>query len=257
MEDSASYLRPLDPYHHLITHSGSAVEDEAVWSLDSISIVEEHKYNMGNVLSSFAITVPEWLEAYPDKPYLTGEFGSPSEFDLAGVMLHLGLWAAPMHGSFGTAMTWWWDTYIHPNDLYHHFTAVSNFFGNEDLAARTWEATDATLNEDAEARLYGLQAEDAAILWVISDGYNERTFAREYRLNLRNHAADPYDIEYPAVEDAQLTVTGLTPDAYSVDLWDPQTGTILETWVDLAHDGTVTVALPSFNMDLALKVKAA
>lgn len=257
IEQSAEYLISLDPYGHLITHSGSMVEEELVWNLDSMSFAQEHKYNMGNVLSSFDITIPEWLAAYPDRPYLTGEFGSPSEFDLGGVMLHLGLWAAPMHGAFGTGMTWWWDTYIHPNDLYHHFAAVAAFFGNEDLAAYTWEQTSAQLNEDAEARVYGLQAEDAALLWVVSSGYDERRFMREYTRNLRNGINDPFAVEYPLVENAILTVGGLTLGAYSIEIWDPQTGTIIETRDAQADDGTLIVELPPFSTDLAFKIKPA
>lgn len=257
IEQSAETLTALDPYGHLITHSGSMVEDTRVWNLPSMSFVQEHKYNMVSVLSSFNITIPEWLEAYPDKPYLTGEFGSPSEFDLGGVMLHLGLWAAPMQGAFGTGMTWWWDTYIHPNNLYHHFAAVKAFFGSEDLAARTWQRTDAILNEDAEARVYGLQADDAALVWVISSGYDERRFMREYTRNLRNGIDDPFAVEYPTVENVVVTVSGLAEGAYTVEIWDPQTGTILETRDAQTDDGTVNVELPPFNMDLAMKVKPA
>lgn len=46
---------------------------------------------------------------FPVLPFW-GKIGSPSEYDLDGTLIHLGLWTAPMNGVFGTGMTWWWDT---------------------------------------------------------------------------------------------------------------------------------------------------
>jgi hypothetical protein len=48
-----TYLRSLDPYHHLITHEGSPVNDKAVWLTDSIDFTQDHRYNMSNLLLSF------------------------------------------------------------------------------------------------------------------------------------------------------------------------------------------------------------
>jgi hypothetical protein len=257
MESSADVLRSFDPYGHLITHSGSTLADRSVWELESIRFTQDHRYDMPDLMRSFANIIPDWLAAYPDKPFLMGEFGAsaPSQFDLEGVLLHLGLWSPPMHGSFGTGMMWWWDNYIHPNDLYHQFTPVAAFFGSEDLAARAWQPTQAELDENSEARLFGLQAEDAALLWIVSRGYNENALMRQYERNLRNGVENPLAIEYPTNENVVLTVTALVPGAYTVEIWDAQTGTVLETQDVQTADGTFTVALPPFERDLALKIK--
>jgi hypothetical protein len=80
---------------------------------------------------------------------------------------------------------------------------------------------------------------------------------REYTRNLRNGIDDPFAVEYPLVENAVLTVRGLAEGGYSIGIWDPQTGTILETRDVQTDAGTVIVELPPFSMDLALKVKPA
>ena len=70
-----------------------------------------------------------YLEDY-EKPTLTGEFGlgisgSLTNIDPDGIYIHNSLWATLMGGGMGSAMTWWWDNYIHPRDLYYHFAPVA------------------------------------------------------------------------------------------------------------------------------------
>jgi hypothetical protein len=91
-----------------------------------------------------------------------------------------------MNGAAGTGMTWWWDSYIHPLDLYHHFAGVAAFFRDEDLAAMKGQPTRADFAEPAEARVYGLQADDQALLWVSSRDYNPQYIQREYNRALRD-----------------------------------------------------------------------
>lgn len=42
--------------------------------------------------------------------------------DPDGIGLHNDLWAPSVSLAAGTAMMWWWDSYIAPYNLYHHFT---------------------------------------------------------------------------------------------------------------------------------------
>ena len=96
---SSDYLRSLDPYHHLITHEGSPVNDTAVWTQDTLDFTQDHRYNMSNLLLSFHTTASQWLGAYPTKPFLVGEFGNPLNIDNLGLFVHNGLWSAPMNGA--------------------------------------------------------------------------------------------------------------------------------------------------------------
>lgn len=253
VEQSAAYLKPLDPYDHLITHSGSAVDAEAVWA--HTDFTQNHLYDLQNFPREFASEVAKWWRRYPDKPFLMGEFGSPQDYDQQAVLFHLGLWSLPMNGAFGTGMLWWWDNYIHPNNLYGQFTAISNFYAGEDLAAHEWQVTEAEPGEDSDVIVYGLQSEQNALLWVLSRDYSQRNLEKQYLDNLRARAEDPFNIVFPDVAGASINLAGLAAGAYSIEIWDSQSGTVIETQSAEVTDGTLSIALPTFSHDLALKVK--
>lgn len=262
IERSAAYLRSLDPYHHLITHSGSILSDSAVWSLDSLSFTQDHKYGLDNLPLTFSQLIPKWLAQYPDKPFLMGEFGlgSPLDIDTWGVEVHLGLWSAPMSGAAGTAMTWWWDNYVDPLDLYYHFAGVAAFFQGEDMAARHWQPVTAEFAERTKAKAYGLHSGDYALVWVVSRDYTVQYVRSEYTRILRQATQAGQEnpdvvIEFPMVENAALLVSGFQPGTYQVELWDTMTGAVIRTAAVESTDGTVEIALPSFNADLAIKIK--
>ncbi|MEP7292885.1 MAG: DUF5060 domain-containing protein [Chloroflexota bacterium] len=184
MARSGAYLRSLDPYQHLITHSGSPVNNETVW--EQTDFTQEHRYNMTNLLNSFDQTIPEWLDAYPDKPFMIGEFGSPLEIDSLGVLMHLGMWSAAMHGSVGSGMTWYWDDHVDRLDLYPHFAGMAAFFAGEDLAAQQWQPAAVEFAQRAAARVYGLQTDDAALLWVVNRDYSNQQIQKTYNDAIRD-----------------------------------------------------------------------
>jgi len=255
MSSSAAYLDSLDPYDRLMTHSGSPVGDGSIWNADHMDFTQAHLYNMSDLPLTFGQVIPDWLETYPDKPFLMGEFGSPIELDTEGVLLHLGLWSAPMKGAAGTGMFWWWDTYIHPNDLYYHFEGVAAFYAEEDLAAYNWRQADLALTEDARARAYGLQTDDSALVWVVSTDYSDRFLRQQYNRNLRNGVENPEVIEFPVVDGAVLTITGLQQGTYAVEIWDTLHGEIMETTSVTVTDGMLAIPLPAFTLDHAIKIR--
>ncbi|MCU0480619.1 MAG: DUF5060 domain-containing protein [Anaerolineae bacterium] len=253
MADGNAYLAEYDPYDHLITHSGSQVNHASVWT--DLDFTQQHLYEMRNLPREFASEIPQWLTQYPDKPFLMGEFGSPADVDTDGLLIHLGLWSAPMNGASGTGMTWWWDTYIHPNNLYYHFGGVASFFADEDMGAYSWQPTSATLSDDGDAKVYGLQTENRALLWVVSDDYSPSFMDRQYRTNLRNNIENPLAITFPVLSGLSITLPHLTDGEYVVEIWDTFTGEIIRSdTVRIGADGA-TIALPDFDRDLAVKVK--
>ncbi len=263
IQRSAAYLGSLDPNHHLTTHSGSPEADTRVWGLDSISFVQNHLYNMDDLLGTFASNIPEWLQTYPDKPFLMGEFGSPTEIDTLGLLMHQGLWSAPMNGAAGTGMMWWWDSYVDPLDMYYQYTGVSNFFADEDLAASTWQPTTAAFTGRVRARIYGLQSSDSALLWVVNRDYSQSGLQQAYNRALRDalrsgvKGSQPTaaDLTFASIDGAQIAVPGLAPGTYQVEFWDTTAGSVISETTIEAADGTAAIDLPSFSTDLALKIK--
>ena len=252
VERSTAYLKTVDPYNHLITHSGSPVGDEAVWT--QMDFVQDHRYDPPDLIMDFARVIANWVELYPDQPFLMGEFGSPSEYDLNGTLVHIGLWAAPMNGAFGTGMTWWWDNYIHPNDLYYLFSAVVAFFGDEDLAAYDYQPTAVTINREARSRVFGMQTENRALLWVVSKQYSENQLLKQYTKNLRDGVENPLDITFPDVEGGVLTLVGMVDGDYTLEWWNTFTGEIDHTITVTVSGGTADVSVPVFSTDWAIKI---
>jgi hypothetical protein len=123
---------PADPFGHLVT---TTYGEPAVWRIPEIDFSQSHHYGMGDV-PDHAPVIHEDARAHAGygKPHLMGEFGidwrSPdNKYDPAGagLNLHNGLWASALSGDAGGAMIWWWDNYVHPRQLYSHFTPLRRF----------------------------------------------------------------------------------------------------------------------------------
>lgn len=154
--EMAAYLKAIDPYDHLVTTSFANPNlDPVVWSLEEIDFVTIHRYGpegFQNLAVTLHDLVAKALEKHR-KPVLVTEFGidwrwwgAPLYYqDGEGVGLHDGLWAAVMAGSPATAMSWWWDNYIHPYNLYYHFRAIAEFLRGVQPAGAGFRRLDASV----------------------------------------------------------------------------------------------------------------
>ncbi len=130
--EMARYLRDLDPYDHLITTSWAGTEgDPAVDALPEMDYIQSHQYGARDA-ATFMIEVCREKTRRFGKPHYFGEFGTGTEAegtreDSDGIHLHNGLWSGVVSGAAGTAMLWWWDSYVEPKNLYHHFRPVAEF----------------------------------------------------------------------------------------------------------------------------------
>lgn len=129
--EMAAFLKTSDPNSHLVTTSyGDDFTDPNVWSHPDFDLTQTHFYiNTPNLERALAKGNRAFLEEF-GKPALNGEFGLGGSASLAntdpdGIHIHNCLWGGLFGGGLGTAMTWWWDNYIHPKDLYYHFSGVS------------------------------------------------------------------------------------------------------------------------------------
>ncbi len=136
-QEMARYLRQIDPMQHPISTSYAGPGgDDAMWQLPEMEFTQSHQYGAKDIAES----VHRWTQRNTNefgKPFIFGEFGTDSsgpkkEKDPDGIGLHNGIWASTLSGSAGTAMLWWWDNYIDPNDLYYHFQPLSQFVEDVD-----------------------------------------------------------------------------------------------------------------------------
>ncbi len=151
-QEMSEYLKSIDPYQHLVSTSGSkpsAFDD--IWELPAMDFTQEHIYrNVANVEVPIAETARSLMTNF-GKPALVGEFGlsgsgtQTATDDPAGIHLHNGLWAGLFSGAAGTAMTWWWDNYVEPKNLYHHFTGPAAVAKQIPFAAGQYQPASATV----------------------------------------------------------------------------------------------------------------
>jgi len=146
--DMARLVRSADPYERPVTTScAEAMGRSFLWRNPAVEIVQSHSYNEKDM----GAAVPKFVRAFDrvGKPHLVGEIGNNVALNKAeeaddpeGLHLHNAIWSALASGSAGGPLTWWWDSYIDPLELYSIYAAPSKF-------ARTIEWCEAGLKPAA------------------------------------------------------------------------------------------------------------
>ena len=135
--DMAQHLRALDPWRHLITTSfASPQADPTLMALPELDFAQPHFYGAKDIAKEHAERLPVVA-----MPVFFGEFGiegdgrKTAETDPTGINLHNAFYASVGQGQAGTPMTWWWDSYVHPKDLYPVFGAFARWVAGFDFVA--------------------------------------------------------------------------------------------------------------------------
>merc|ERR1711908_180856 len=67
---------------------------------------------------------------------VAGRYNFPA--DPTGIGLHNVLWGSMSSMGAMTSMTWWWDHWVGPNRLYHHFSGIRKFVGQIAWQQYSW-----------------------------------------------------------------------------------------------------------------------
>lgn len=136
LQQAAGYLRDIDVFGHLIT-AGSSEPDPALWKLAALDFVQIRYHQPSAALESAdqvstILGIVGRALSYTSGPVLISEYAlssdaAPVAQDPAGVHLRNVLWAAALSGAAGSAMPWWWDSYIDAQELYRIFTPLALF----------------------------------------------------------------------------------------------------------------------------------
>ena len=126
-KEMSEYIKSIDPYDRLITTSFmNNSNGSAIFKYDSIDYYTIHTYNYQASSGITQKVKNEAQNAYNsiNKPVLFEEWGVNAdsgyktyETDPDGIMLYQALYGS-LFSSSGSAMTWWWDTYIERYNLY-------------------------------------------------------------------------------------------------------------------------------------------
>jgi hypothetical protein len=231
----------------------------ALWSMPELSFVQLHDYS-GNDPAKLLPLQSQVMARKYTKPFLLAEYGYSADGASAQpgrdlVHFHNGLWAAPFSGMSSTAMYWWWDTLIDPQNLWGEYRGISAFLKDEDLAALA-PAKPQLAPEGAT--VLALQSQERALAWVRSNAYDVAAAGAAYqRAKQAGQAGAGWAYEPPAIDGLRLTLSGLSDGAYTARWFSPKAAEWQAEQAVQVRGGTLTLDVPRFSQDLAVKIVAA
>jgi len=146
--DMARFLRTLDPWDHLITTSYARPQgDPRVDGLPELDFVQTHHYQANDMARDLGLDIAQKAAAQ-DRPHFHGEYGidhggRARELDPAGVHIHNGAFSSVGQLQAGVPMTWWWDSYVHPQNLYPIYGAFYRWSAGFDFVRQRVRPLDA------------------------------------------------------------------------------------------------------------------
>jgi len=250
LQEMAAYFGAVDAHEHPITNS---LATDRIWDEMNrypwMDIAQHHTY-LTSWDTDGAGVVLQGSRAMQDyaKPYLLTEFGgapagvygqtknSVHAADPDGVHVHNSLWVSAMSGAAGTAMNWWWDEYIRPNNLYYHYAALHRFLEGTPWSGPKIRPVDLSTNF---VRVLALRGDNWGSLWAQNREYNW------YR------AQDMESIrESPEVE---LSFDRLQSGDYQIEWWDTQKGEMIRSETGRCN-GALQLTIPSLRTDVAVRI---
>ena len=244
--DMADHLDRIDPWDHLVTTHFSTTYSRIRASLASIPGMDHitcdaYKFGRSDIISLVNSTARAF--AYHGKPGMVTEYGgSPFGSSVAGLRadLHAGLWATYMTHTAGTPLLWWFQ-FIDADDLYWNYKALAAYHKGEDRRGKDLESGRVSVAPVSSGlRGISLQDQQTAYVWV----YSRRAMN-----------AMPRRDRAPLFENVVVSVSGLDPGEYHVEVWDCYKGGRITTLQRNVAGSTLVVPLPKFRIDVALKVK--
>ncbi|MGQ9478641.1 MAG: cellulase family glycosylhydrolase [Thermoproteota archaeon] len=258
--EMADYLRMIDPYKHPITTSfANPEEGNLTWKESGLDFTQTHIYGpkIGDLANALFREIERKASIY-EKPTLIGEFSidwrwigisteQPYYYkDVEGVGIHEGIWASCMGGSFGTAMTWWWDVYVEPYNLYYHYKALRSFLGDISFSKSNLSKLRCSMLheekhiEETDLEIFGLSNLTFAIGWIRNKDYNWFNAINNVSLKI--------------VGNISLEVFGLKAGRYSFEIYNTYSGEKIEVKDVIALEDRLILNIPAFIKDIAFKI---
>ncbi len=236
-EEMANYIKSKDVNKHLVTTSyAKDANDPAAWNIANIDFSQTHYYiDAPNIENTIAAGIDHYLTTF-QKPTFNGEFGlGPdgsvlSVNDPSGIHVHNALWGTSFSGAMGTGLTWWWDNYIAPKNLYYHFKPLSALLNSIPFVNDDYKKTTATIT--------GGGAADASIVpggdWgtapannftidasgVISPAANQLSkylYGNSYNTQYRNPPT--FNVNYPVAGQFKVVTGGSAGTAPKLNIY--------------------------------------
>ncbi|NQT89621.1 DUF5060 domain-containing protein [bacterium] len=244
--DMTQYLGRIDPWQHLVTTHFSTNYGRIKSTLATLPGI---KYNATDAYSrpttglvKAFIATAEKFNSF-GKPGIVTEYGGSPFGSAPGPLrsdLHAGLWSTYMTHTAGTPMLWW-HQFIESDDLYWNFKALAAYHEGEDRRGQGFALQRPVITTGASDLLVlSLQNPTQAYVWVYSAAMA---------------ASFPKKGAERTYEGALLRLAALQDGKYRVEVWDTYKGGCVKQFDATTQDSTLSIKLPTFKSDCALKVK--
>jgi len=246
-DEMATFLKANDPYHHMVTTSYKGSTGSA-FNLSSIDFVSAHSYDYAE--KGILNNLPEVLNsvfAQYDKPVLQAELGinwqngiSSYRADPNGYSIRQGLWAGIMGGGAGGAMNWWWDSQIHPYNLYYLYQGAATFASHMNLSGSDYsqltKVSGVTVNR-TNVRYLGYRFDNRIYGYLYDGSWTHRNY------------------------DNILTKNGVIMEipfasgTYTLTYYDPLNGNVIAQSELSVNNNKAILTVPGFQYDIAFIVE--
>lgn len=239
--EMSTFIKANDPFSHMVSTSYRGNDGNAN-ALDTIDFTSPHDYGYTNknMINGIKNTQATLTNKY-NKPVLFGEIGLGTENgyqvyqqDPNGVTLHQQSWAGMMAGGAGGAMNWWWDSYVHPYDLYSNFKGAGLYASKLNLSG-----SDYKLIQNSTATI------SSSSLGLLGYTFKNRVYGYVY-----DTAWTYYNQNMASKNNITVTVP-IDNGSYTLTIYDTLTGEVIKTISVNVENQKTTFTLPSFKTDIA------
>ncbi|SFA71294.1 Chitodextrinase [Cohnella sp. OV330] len=244
-----NYWKSLDFYNHPTTTSFAWKDHQefgqTTWeNLTTMNATNYHQYDSAsNVIDKWETELKHFNSAFGGRPAFVGEAGisgggeDPNDASVQRYV-HDGLWA-PIFRAGAAGGNLWWEFagnagFNVPANIKALHAALANFVQPEEQYLIGMPFTDLGAQANS-TKAGGYKNADRALLWV-------------------NDTQSNYTVGSPrTVTGLSVSLTGMNNGTYDITYFNTVTGTNVSTTTAAASGGTVTLSLPSFTRDIAVK----
>ena len=256
--EMAEYVKSIDVHKRLVSSSSTRGYMEKMvdaFRSPALDVVMYHEYNKPD-LAPYITDLHEVAIEYYQKPVVLAEFGvdyrgadRTFKADSQHVGLHNGIWAGWFNETPIIPLSWWWDNYIDPHNLWYKYASLSRFaekmnFGVRHLVFRTLTPgyLEADAKEQVPCMVRSIYFGEHCALWLKND---------HYKWSLLSEGKEPKELGA-----FTQSIPDLAPGRYSIAWYDPQAGRFFERMSEaiVKEDGILVLSVPSFAKDLACLV---
>lgn len=246
-DEMAKFLKANDPYQHMVTTSYSGSTGSA-FNLSSIDFSTAHSYDYAE--KGILNNIPQVLNnvfAQYNKPVLQAELGinwqngySSHQADPNGISIRQGLWAGMMGGGAGGAMNWWWDSQVHPNNLYYLYQGAAKYGSLMNLSGSDYQLLSSVSGiniNKSNVRLLGYRFNNRIYGYLADSNWTYKNY-----VNIINKTGTTVQIPF-------------TNGVYTVTYYDALNGNVLEQTTLSVTNSYALLNIPTFQYDVAFIVE--